>query len=89
MNFALTPTLGGYNQWICEVDHSGSQPFNYINNIIVMLVLSQQVNNKNQINLDILVENAGRVNTYLNRENRKGACTHPYSHVHINTELSS
>ena len=27
MNFALTPTLGGYNQWICGLDHSGSQPF--------------------------------------------------------------
>ena len=31
MNFALTPTLGGYNQWICELDHSaaghGSQPY--------------------------------------------------------------
>ena len=29
MNYALTPTLGGYNQWICGLDHSGSQPFNY------------------------------------------------------------
>ena len=27
MNFALTPTLGGYNQWICGLGQSVSQPF--------------------------------------------------------------
>ena len=25
MNFALTPTLGGRNQWICGLGHSGSR----------------------------------------------------------------
>ena len=28
MNFALTPALGGRNQWICGLGHSCSQPFN-------------------------------------------------------------
>ena len=56
-----------------------------------MFVFSQQVKEQREINLDILVENAGRVNTDLRRENRKGTCilncTYVYTHMQTPTQF--
>ena len=50
-----------------------------------MFVFSQQVKEQREINLDILVENAGRVNIDLRRENRKGTCILNCTYVYMQT----